>query len=80
MSHGGWKTSEEIMKQWLRISEVQEMVGVSNKTLRRWAEEGVLPAVRMPGSRHRRWDTDQVTHFVLKLKDQLKGKEDHFGG
>jgi molybdopterin-binding protein len=34
-----------------RISEVATLLGVSDDTVRRWAESGRLPAVREPGSR-----------------------------
>lgn len=34
-----------------RISEVATLLGVSDDTVRRWAESGRLPTVREPGSR-----------------------------
>ena len=34
-----------------RISEVAALLGVSDDTVRRWAETGRLPTVREPGSR-----------------------------
>jgi excisionase family DNA binding protein len=34
-----------------RISEVASLLGVSDDTVRRWADSGRLPTVREPGTR-----------------------------
>jgi len=34
-----------------RISEAASLLGVSDDTVRRWADSGLLPTIREPGSR-----------------------------
>ena len=43
----------------LTISQAAEMIGVNPKTLRSWADKGLVPVTRLP-SGHRRFSLEQV--------------------
>ena len=44
------------------ISEAARRLGVHQNTLRKWADEGVLPTLRLP-SGHRRFDVEELERF-----------------
>ena len=50
----------------LGIAEVAERIGVDQKTLRRWADAGKVPHVRLP-SGYRRWTEEQVRQILDDL-------------
>lgn len=50
---------EERVKM-LTISEAAAQLGVHANTLRGWADRGLVPVVRLPGSNYRRWTQAQV--------------------
>jgi DNA (cytosine-5)-methyltransferase 1 len=52
-----------VMKDYYSISEVAEVLGKSTETLRRWDNEGKLPAVREPMSNYRVYRKEQLQIF-----------------
>ena len=44
----------------LSVSRAAQRLGVSAATLRRWTNEGVVTAVRLPKSRHRRFTEAEI--------------------
>ena len=51
------------------------LLSVSTKTLRRWDDEGVLPAIKTVGG-HRRYlqdDIDKYMHIYIAVKEEKKG-------
>ena len=42
---------EEITEYNLTVDEVAEMFGVNARTIRRWINDGKIPAQRLPGTR-----------------------------
>lgn len=67
-------------RKWVLISEVAKTFGKSNpdeenvfsvRTLRRWCEEGRIPASKRGGSR---WWID--LHELTKIRDEYAAKED----
>ena len=50
-------------RRWLTLSNVADMLGVHEGTVRRWADAGRLPSYRTPGG-HRRFLRDDVVKFV----------------
>jgi len=58
------------MARLLRIAEAAEILGVSADTVRRWVEDGALPAVRTYGGQLRFREAD-----VLAFREQAQGPE-----
>jgi excisionase family DNA binding protein len=57
------------MATLLRIAEAAELLGVSGDTLRRWAEDGALAAVRTYGGQLRSREAD-----ILTFQQQAEGQ------
>ena len=58
------------MGRKIRIAEAAEMLGVSQNTLRRWDELGILVPIRTSGG-HRRYDLDEVKKFIGARKTDV---------
>ena len=52
------------MSEYLSLSETAELVGKCKQTLRRWDNEGILKAVREPGSEYRVYRREDVQTFL----------------
>lgn len=60
---------------YIRIGQVAKLVGVSQTTIRRWEEQGILtPAYRTPGN-HRRYEYKQVQQDLGILPQPITKKE-----
>ena len=55
------------MKDYLTISEAAELIGKSKETLRRWDKEGILNAMREPGSKYRVYKRSDIYSFMGNL-------------
>lgn len=55
------------MSQWLSPKQVAESIGVSESSLKRWCDRGVLPFSRTPGG-HRRVPLDGVISYLREQK------------
>lgn len=54
-----------VMKnEYLSLAETSELVGKCKETLRRWDNEGILEAVREPGSNYRLYKKEDVQLFL----------------
>lgn len=49
----------ERRKRLLTVAQAAERLGVSPQTVRRWADEGLIPMARTPTG-HRRFDADHI--------------------
>ncbi len=58
-----------VMKNYYTLAETAEIVGKCKETLRRWDNEGVLCAVREPGSNYRIYKKSEVEAFMGSLFD-----------
>ena len=47
---------------WLSLREASRFLGVSEPTLRRWTDDGLVEAFRTPGG-HRRYLLDAILNF-----------------
>jgi len=54
--------------QLLRIQEAAKLLGVSTSTLRKWDNEGKLPAVKISRRGDRRYHSEDIETFLRKLK------------
>lgn len=48
----------------LTIDEVAELLRVSRWSVSRWAADGDIPSVRLPGGRRRRFRPDDIAAFI----------------
>lgn len=63
------------MKDYISLAETAELVGKSKETLRRWDKDGILSAVREPGSNYRVYRRSDVQAFMLELFDDAAFNE-----
>ena len=63
------------MKDYLSLAEAADIVGKSKETLRRWDNEGVLNAVREPGSNYRTYKPIDLQHFLGSLYPETSHDE-----
>ncbi len=47
----------------LTISQAAELLGIHPNTLRKWADEGLVPHTKFPGSRYRRFKREDIERF-----------------
>jgi excisionase family DNA binding protein len=57
----------ETLGPWLELSVAADYLGIHFTTLRRWADDGMVPCIRTPGGR-RRFKKDELDAFVLGLR------------
>ncbi len=57
--------SQSKENEWLTLSDVAKLLGVSQGTVRRWADSGRLPFFRTPGG-HRRFLSKEVARFISR--------------
>ena len=55
----------------LNVRETAEALGVHENTVRNWAERGLLPAARLPGSGFRRFNPDEVERLRKEMMAHL---------
>lgn len=55
----------------LNVRETARRLGVSEATVRNWANRGILRAGRLPGSGFRRFDVDQIERMRKQMLNQL---------
>ena len=55
------------MSKYLKLSEVQELLSLSDRSVRRLVADGTLPApVKLGGAR--RWNEDEIKQYLQKLR------------
>jgi excisionase family DNA binding protein len=54
----------------LSIGEVAEQLQVSPSLVRKWANTGVIKAVRLPQSKHRRFPASEVERILREMREQ----------
>ena len=55
----------------INVRQTAQLLGVSEATVRNWANRGVLRAGRLAGSGFRRFDRDQVERMHREMMSQL---------
>lgn len=56
------------LRDYLRIGEAAEFVGVSAQTLRNWEMAGKLPAYRNPLNRYRLYKREDLIRLLEKVE------------
>jgi excisionase family DNA binding protein len=65
------------MTEWLTLSEAADELGVHPSTLRRWTDEGRVPARRTPGG-HRRYAKADIDGYAATTSEHpAEGSEPH---
>ena len=59
-----------VMSEYLSLAETSELIGKCKETLRRWDKEGILNAVREPGSNYRVYKKEDVQLFMGDLYEE----------
>jgi excisionase family DNA binding protein len=57
----------ERRKRLLTVAQAAERLGISPQTVRRWADEGLIPMARTPTG-HRRFDPDQIEAVAAEMQ------------
>ena len=60
-------------RRLLSISEAARRLGVADKTLRSWADKGLVPHVRLP-SGYRRFDPADIERLQREMRREVEGK------
>ena len=63
-------------RSYATLKEAARILGVHEQTIRNWGRRGVIRLVRLPGSRHRRVPTSELT----RLKAQMAQGESYVSG
>jgi len=67
------------MSEYLSLADTAELVGKSKETLRRWDNDGILTAVREPGSNYRVYKKEDIQLFLGEMfEDTLDTKVSNF--
>jgi excisionase family DNA binding protein len=59
------------MAELMQVRQTARTLGVSENTVRRWAERGLLRAVRLPGSGVRRFRPEEVEALRRQMFGEL---------
>jgi excisionase family DNA binding protein len=53
---------------WLTVGEAARYLGVSEATVRKWTDDGLIPVFRTPG-KHRRYLLESLNRFRESLEE-----------
>lgn len=54
------------LNEFVKVAEAARFLGVSQKTLRKWADNGLIPMRLLPTSGYRLFDRDDLRKFLVK--------------
>lgn len=60
------------LNEYVRVAEAAEMLGISQNTLRAWAEEGKIPMHRNPANGYRLFRQADLDKFLQKTARPVK--------
>ncbi|MBA4017004.1 MAG: MerR family DNA-binding transcriptional regulator [Pirellula sp.] len=60
------------LNEYVQIAEAAEIVGVSQNTLRAWAEQGKIPMHRNPANGYRLFRQTDLDRFLQKTARAVK--------
>ena len=62
----------EKLKDYMKIREAAEFLGVSPDTLRRWDRSGKVKAIRHPVNRYRLYHREELREVLRNLQEQAE--------
>ena len=63
------------LDEYLKIAEAARFLGVSQNTLRKWADEGRIPARINPANGYRLFHREELERFLSKIEKHLATRE-----
>ena len=63
------------LSEYVLTAEAAEILGVSQNTLRAWAEEGKIPMHRNPGNNYRMFKRSDLEAFLQKAAKPVNRKQ-----
>lgn len=64
------------LRDYLRISEAAEYLGVSSNTLRNWEKAGKIVAHRHPINKYRLFKREELDELLRQVKRPDQGQQD----
>ena len=62
------------LNEYVKIAEAAHILGVSQNTLRAWADAGRIPVMKNPASGYRLFQRDDLSAFLRKAAKPVKPK------
>ncbi len=78
-TNGGKNTGKTKASDWLRVSDVATLLGVSANTVRRWTDDGVVRCRRSPGGHRRYLRSEVLTLLSTQPASQEKRESSQAG-
>jgi excisionase family DNA binding protein len=72
MRHQSARPTPSTASSYLHAGEVADLLGVSPKTIARWAKQGRLPYQRTLGG-HRRYPEPAIRQLAVSLLEEVTG-------
>lgn len=66
----------ENLSEYLKTSEAAKFLGVSQNTLRTWAENGKIPVRRNPANGYRLFKREDLATYLKTIQDQPEKQTD----
>ncbi len=60
------------LSEYVMTAEAAEILGVSQNTLRKWAEQGKIPMHRNPANGYRLFKRSDLERFLKKVERPIK--------
>lgn len=60
------------ISEYVKVAEAARFLGVSQTTVRKWADAGVLPNRTLPGSGYRLFQQQDLDRFLERLNKSVK--------
>jgi excisionase family DNA binding protein len=64
------------LSEYVKVAEAAEILGVSQGTLRTWAENGKIPVRRNPANGYRLFKREDLTSFLKNIQEQTTKQRD----
>lgn len=61
------------LSEYVKVAEAAKILGVSQGTLRAWAEAGKIPVHRNPANGYRLFRRNELERFLAKVAKPAKG-------
>ena len=60
------------ISEYVKVAEAARFLGVSQTTVRKWADSGVIPNRTLPGSGYRLFQQEDLDKFLEKVSKNAK--------